>query len=209
MIKLIEQKGGAETLPQFAIASRGRVTIDSEAADDRVLAVMDTQAAMRRLVSLPENKATMSKFPDSAKHRPVGPPDQYVPVMLDGWHNPIIFVPRGGLKDVAIKNEQTWNGATEYPVGARVVGPVVPPGAPQNVHFIYTCVKSGNKNVNSGATTHWFRGIIAGPIDFVRDPATNRVIPLGRPFWASAGPDGIFGFAGSIPGGGDNLYSFE
>jgi prepilin-type N-terminal cleavage/methylation domain-containing protein len=64
--------------------------------------------------------------------------DATVPVMLDGWGNPIIFVPSGALT-----------------------------------------------NVTAGGNVGTFKS------------------PDGRPFWASAGPDGI------MSQGDDNMYSFE
>lgn len=86
------------------------------------------------------------------------PPSDYwaedrpdVPVLLDGWRNPIIYVPAGGLSKVKI-------GSTAD-----------------------NLVKS-NEVVSSTGTAK------LGP---------------GRPFWASAGPDGDFST------GDDNVYSFE
>jgi type II secretory pathway pseudopilin PulG len=73
--------------------------------------------------------------------------DATVPVLLDGWGNPIIFVPGGVLGD----------GAMPADTGSLIAG--------------------GN--------------------------STTAKSPDGRPFWASAGPDGNFST------GDDNLYSFE
>lgn len=74
-----------------------------------------------------------------------------VPVLLDGWGNPIIYVPAGGLNKVNI-------GDT-----------------------VDNLVKS-NEIVPTGNTPK---------------------LGAGRPFWASAGPDGNF------KSGDDNVYSFE
>jgi hypothetical protein len=89
--------------------------------------------------------------------------DATVPVLVDGWGNPIIFVPGGVL----------GSGA------ALSAGPTPPAGYP--IH-------------GSGA--------------IASNPGSNGLSiqarsPDGRPFWASAGPDGDFS------AGDDNMYSFE
>ncbi len=84
-------------------------------------------------------------------------------MLLDGWNNPIIFVPATGL------HVQMLNGASAY----------------------------------SGAVTqNW---IIVSPEGRVTGNGTaNPIVTTpGRPFWASAGPDGDFSK------GDDNIYSFE
>ncbi len=84
--------------------------------------------------------------------------DDAVPVLLDGWGNPIIFVPGGILGNGAAINAD---------------GTVIP----------------GSGSMHSSA---------------VSAPAGYQVrSPDGRPFFASAGPDGDFSKAD------DNLYSFE
>jgi len=84
-----------------------------------------------------------------------------VPVLLDGWGNPIIFVP-SGLLGVAP------NAANLNPNGTVLPG-------------------SGAMQSGSGSSA-----------------ITIQVkSPDGRPFWASAGPDGDFSQ------GDDNMYSFE
>lgn len=93
-----------------------------------------------------------------------------VPVLLDAWGNPIIFVPRGGLTGVYLKST---------PTGTL-------PGA-------VTVTSKGIGTINRG----FFAS--AGPDGiFGRD---------------DAGPDGLFGtgddITGTHVGGDDNLYSFE
>jgi prepilin-type N-terminal cleavage/methylation domain-containing protein len=93
------------------------------------------------------------------------PDSPSVPVPLDGWGNPIIFVPGGEL---GISGVVEVNG--RVPVGSGGM------------------VTSGDTGVPPGTTplkTH------------------TLVSPNGRPFFASAGPDGDFSR------GDDNLYSFE
>ena len=75
------------------------------------------------------------------------------PVLLDGWGNPIIYVPSGGMTGV-------WMG-----------GPKPEPGS-GGISYLST------------------------------DAVVKKVMSVdGRPFWASAGPDGDFSQ------GDDNLYS--
>ena len=92
----------------------------------------------------------------------ITPVSDDVPVLLDGWGNPIIFVPGGTL-------------GTGAPLSttAATAGTVVP---------------------NTGAMRS---GTGTSAI------TTNASSPDGRPFFASAGPDGDFS------NGDDNLYSFE
>jgi hypothetical protein len=90
-----------------------------------------------------------------------GSPVSTVPVLLDGWGNPIIFVPSGIL------------GVPLNTANLNAQGKVIP----------------GSGAMESGT------GGSAMPI--------QAKSPDGRPFWASAGPDGDFSL------GDDNMYSFE
>jgi prepilin-type N-terminal cleavage/methylation domain-containing protein len=84
-----------------------------------------------------------------------------VPVFVDGWGNPIIFVTGGAL----------GSGAT-LPTDAQGSGPF-----PMDAQGLGILRAGGNSTVVQS--------------------------PDGRPFWASAGPDGDFSK------GDDNMYSFE
>lgn len=82
------------------------------------------------------------------------------PLVLDGWNNPIIFVPASGLV-VRLKGN-----ANDYKSTGNITRVITSAG--------------------------------------LYDPAVVTQIPANtRPFWASAGPDGVFWQ------GDDNLYSFE
>ncbi|HEV2294386.1 MAG TPA: type II secretion system protein [Tepidisphaeraceae bacterium] len=155
--------------------------VRSEAQRSESAAVRNTQLAMTLLVAVPVNKTALSNLPsNSIMKMPnvigTNPYDesQQVGVPLDSWGNPIIFVPAGGLcGSTAV---QMWIG------GNPPTGGVVPGGTQQTGN-----AKMVVANPPAGSTTQ------VGPIRS----------PDGRPFWASAGPDGDFRRAD------DNLYSFE
>jgi type II secretory pathway pseudopilin PulG len=90
---------------------------------------------------------------------------QGAPLLLDGWQNPIIFVPGTGLRVRKIGSKSE----------------LVPSDKEQTVIVTSPEGKTG------------------------RDTATGlpTVVQVGRPFFASAGPDGDFAT------GDDNIYSFE
>lgn len=89
-----------------------------------------------------------------------------VPLLLDAWDNPIIFVPATGLR-VRLLNGQSSNTTTDPTQTFIIISP--------------------EGKVQSADSTH--------PSPFVIQP--------GRPFFASAGPDGDFSK------GDDNIYSFQ
>jgi hypothetical protein len=82
------------------------------------------------------------------------PTTPQAPVVLDGWGNPIIFVPPSGLSNVQVNVDST----------------------------IAAYKSTGNATLPQSVTIQ---------------------SPDGRPFWASAGPDGDF------IRGDDNIYSFQ
>jgi hypothetical protein len=101
-------------------------------------------------MSLPTNAKAMTGLPANAiATLPPGVFAGYIslgqPVILDGWGNPILFCPSGGLLNVCVNVKNTTS-------------PQIP--------LVITS-------------------------------------PDGRPFWASAGPDGDF------VKGDDNIYSFQ
>jgi prepilin-type N-terminal cleavage/methylation domain-containing protein len=60
-------------------------------------AVARTETVMRRLLSLPENQRIMENIPAERQMRLTTSADA-PPLLLDGWGNPIIFVPPEGLR---------------------------------------------------------------------------------------------------------------
>jgi type II secretory pathway pseudopilin PulG len=155
-------------------------------------AVRNTQIVLNVLSGVPANKTLLNNLPreqlffptDDASTGPVDPTNDpattldetTAPVMLDGWGNPIIFVPASGLRGVSLGDRE---GATAAPL------------------YVITSVK---------------------PYLDTALP-TDTIAPNARPFFASAGPDGVFdlapgddgqyGTADDVSGGDDNVYSFE
>ena len=86
------------------------------------------------------------------------------PLLLDGWGNPIIFVPASGIRVLLLGGKSTYDIADN-----------------EQRHIIV----SPEGTVENNGT------------------ATPRIQRVGRPFFASAGPDGNFAT------GDDNIYSFE
>jgi len=149
-------------------------------------AILNTQAVIGLMKGAPAVATTLNQLPTSQlmEKVPTGTTTNLTrdannvavpPVVLDGWGNPIIFVPASGLYNVHFSSDQ--NGA-----------------APHLITSSKMRVPNGNN-----------------------DRANVRV---DRPFFASAGPDGVFGYvdtnlngsyetATDKPGGDDNIYSFE
>jgi type II secretory pathway pseudopilin PulG len=172
---------GAEVAP-------GLVTSDSKGTDRFGPAVQRTAEVMGRLTSIPDNKRILEKLPsDQLLSVAAIPPYSGGTVVLDGWKNPILFVPSTGLANVHSKQTDTYS-STNYSRGARVIF--------QGEYW--TAIDSTS---SAPSAPSWFQGIRS---------------PDGRAFWASAGPDGAFGSLVTGPGnrptvgsGDDNVYSFE
>src|SRR6185503_3151682 len=94
---------GGETAP-------GLVTSDSKNFDRLGPAVQRTAMVMARISSIPDNKKALEKFPSDQKL--AVPPSPTLPnggmVVLDGWHNPILFAPPSGLAGVFTKQQDTY-----------------------------------------------------------------------------------------------------
>lgn len=88
-----------------------------------------------------------------------------VPLVLDSWGNPILFVPATGLR-VRVLNGQSTYSSTDISQTAIIVSP-------------------------------------EGQVTAATSTAQPMCTKAGRPFFASAGPDGDFSK------GDDNIYSFE
>jgi type II secretory pathway pseudopilin PulG len=167
--------------PDPVVAPSGTVRRGEAGRYDNDL-VANTAIAFNMIASIPANRTAIGQLPSNQLDSipSTGMPNHLLafqpqPLILDGWGNPIIFVPAGGL-EVRFESRKDSSG---------------------NVPMLV---------VTSG-----------GVYDRTAAPPA---IPAGiRPFFASAGPDGIFGWtdvngngtfdAGDIAGGDDNLYSFE
>jgi len=115
----------------------------SPGANGRTIAISNAEAPIKVLLLVDKNKTMFAGLPTKALVDLNGTRRQ---VLADGWGNPIIFVPRGGI--------------------------------------------TTNLGKNSSGTSY-------------SKPGAIITAPTGRPFWASAGPDGDFST------GDDNIYSFE
>ena len=149
-------------------------------------AVQRTAEVMRRVESIPDNKRIIEKLPaDQLLAVPANKGFAGGTVVLDGWRNPIIFVPTAGLRYVASNQKSsTYVSGMNYARGARVIAPAQ--NGPNNKLLAFWTARTSTSN--SPSEPDWFEGVQS---------------PDGRSFWASAGPDGNFQF------GDDNIYSFE
>jgi len=200
--------------PPGGVLAPGLVTADSKNSDRFTDTVRLTAEVMRRLQSIPDNKRILEKLPsDQLLAVPpgfffAGGASAGGTVVLDGWKNPIIFVPTVGLREVTARSDQngqgTWSNGMTYQAGARVTYPSTG-GITKSPGLFYFTAKRSNTGVTPTDGDDWFQGIRA---------------PDGRSFWASAGPDGAFGCPitgnpkanpqmASGGTGDDNIYSFD
>jgi type II secretory pathway pseudopilin PulG len=112
---------GAEVAPSL-------VSADSPSTDRFGPSVGRTSVVITRLASIPDNKRVLDKFPADQLMSGVSYtfPDgttQTSIAALDGWRNPILFVPATGLQHVAAKagEQSTHVSGQSYPRGARVI----------------------------------------------------------------------------------------
>ena len=142
--------------PDFVDSDDDKSRLESQAVRNTaiVLREMSRIPAVKTMLSNVAPEFTMKVYEDTAKSVLIGP------VLLDGWNNPIIFVPKTGLAKVKLVD------GTEY-------------------------IVRSNKVYTSG------------------DPALATLAPNTRPFFASAGPDGMFSGNADVSGGDDNVYSFQ
>ena len=130
----VERVFGTATPPRYSAADPGdggNVNLGVTQRDEFYSASHPTRRAMRVLMKVPNNDAAVKRMHTkhllkarSSAEQPVDPP-----AIADGWENPIIFVPTGGLTDVKIeaKSNQpvtvTSNGVINnnaaLPAGAR------------------------------------------------------------------------------------------
>jgi len=179
--------------------------------------VIDTVCVMYCLQSIPENAVILNNVPTQKKisvqvNLVPTPGSNVSPVnvtlLLDGWNNPILFVPSDGLYSVMTSADPTYNAATPYSLGNQVVYPI---SAPPQPYFTYTCINT--TGVSGTAPTN-------PPPNTINMPDTNwggLCDPSQlRPFWVSGGPDGDISNTRGDPTGSatgthddDNIYSFN
>jgi type II secretory pathway pseudopilin PulG len=196
----------------------------------------DTICVMYAIESIPENAAILNSLPANLKKtiyvsstNNAGPgTDTSMPVtlVLDGWGNPILFVPADGLSYVMTSTDPTYNAASVYTLGA----PITYQGAiATNPTYTYTCIN----NIPAGTTGAMTAGEPPTYPASYPAPAPIYVYVAGaappnwgglcdpnslRPFWVSGGPDGDVtnarGYNPANPGASthhddDNIYSFS
>ena len=104
------------------------------------------------------------------------------PLILDAWGNPLVFVPASGLINVRGNLSAGANGATVTGICKKNGVPVTPAPGFGVLPPVLSPEAANGPNYNEVA------------------PGDR---PQGRPFFASAGPDG------DLSTGDDNVYSFE
>ena len=187
------------TVPvERALAPAGSLAKESSGAGSGNLpprynsdAVANTQLVMGLLLAVPKNKTTFQQLPPeqmmeaipagvTTTKLTISTDRRPVPALpLDPWGNPVIFVPGSGLT-VA----QPFDSSRSYPAGSYV-------SSGSQIYRAKTGIAGAGENAPPGDA---WEQVTAAP---------KTVSPDGRPFWASAGPDGDFQAAD------DNVYSFE
>lgn len=113
--------------------------------------VLRTQDIMYLLMHVPANRTTVQSLPPKLvlEAAPGSPPTSIDdgPVLLDGWGNPIVFVPRGGINST--HNEATANGITTITylvrsTGEFKVGAMNPPMTGNEVPFWASAGEDGD-----------------------------------------------------------------
>jgi type II secretory pathway pseudopilin PulG len=99
MLAEFERVSFLKDISTAAIAAPGKVS--EGGADRNGPAVRETRAMMARLRSLPSNRATLEQLPPSTVWG--GATALEGPLLLDGFNNPILFVPANGLTGVRTK----------------------------------------------------------------------------------------------------------
>ena len=77
-----------------------------------------TQVVMNLLRAVPLNRQMLAGLPTSSimampAGTPTAPPVRTAPIMLDGWGNPMIYVPPLGMPAVVVSGDDPATGATE------------------------------------------------------------------------------------------------
>lgn len=92
MLRELNQSNHLATLPTFTGPITAPGNVGADGSDRNGAAVQTTRAVMNALLALPANKTAFGQLPsDSWQNDGTGP------VLLDGWGNPIIFVPAKGM----------------------------------------------------------------------------------------------------------------
>jgi type II secretory pathway pseudopilin PulG len=183
--------------------------------------IIDTICVMYALEALPENQTILNNIPTnkkesiqvnltstpSASNTPV-----QVTLLLDGWGNPILFVPADGLYGVVTSADPSYNTSLSYVQGNQIVYPGKGGSPP---FYTFTCVNpqgvSGTPPTNPPPSA--INTPDATPPNWGGLCNPNEL----RPFWVSAGPDGDISNArgdpketnSAVTHDDDNVYSFN
>jgi prepilin-type N-terminal cleavage/methylation domain-containing protein len=115
--------------PNYSVTAPTGSMEEGQTLRDNSIAVNQTRTVMARLLAVPSNKKVLDSLP----------PDQVWRtgngvVLLDGFHNPILYVPRRGLTGVNLgkTGEQSFSNTNQTVVspGARNLGSNVREGQP-------------------------------------------------------------------------------
>jgi prepilin-type N-terminal cleavage/methylation domain-containing protein len=179
--------------------------------------VVDTLCVMVALEAIPDNQTILNNLPSNRKMQidvslTKGGATFQVPLLLDGWGNPILFVPGDGLYGVTTNLDPNYppaSGAPTYSIGNQIIFArnllLSPPAPNPNTMTFYTYIAATPSNSpSSPPNPSGSPGFVvfgnAGPFN---NTWGGLCAPNQRPFWVSGGPDG------DVSKGDDNIYSFE
>ncbi len=151
-------------------------------------AVLNTICVMAVLVTLPENRTIINNLPATKVLNVTLPSGQVIPLIRDGYGNPILFVPGGGIGNYSA-NGALWLNASTAGYGIVTANGNITPTAPPSPYLLST---------------------------YDANMLPNNATWTGQPFFVSAGPDGdVSNSHGNTSGTptsdmtDDNIYSFQ
>jgi len=172
MLAELESSGGLDRLmdldgdgePDGAVMAPGQVMEPAAARTGE--AVQRTRNAMAVLLAIPANQSVLAQLPGEQQWVfPEGTRNQSVPVLLDAWRNPIIFVPPPAMTG-------SMSLADRYGLrGLKVEG----------FSGTYRMLNPDGLDEDTGGSKYPQNATEAA-----------QKLPHYRPFWVSAGPDGDF-----------------
>jgi prepilin-type N-terminal cleavage/methylation domain-containing protein len=103
MLEELRLANNLQGLPTVAIQAPTSVT---DAAPERLThpAIIETAKAFNRMKAMPASRKAMEKLPSDRLMGGASVPDHLKGLPLDGWSNPILFVPAEGMLNVRVNN---------------------------------------------------------------------------------------------------------